>query len=82
VALLLKSHGSVRLTKSSMALPLDSSGVRDARTLSILAKSIYRELRGNGFEARDVIALAGELLAQLTTEVQEASDKERGRDRD
>jgi hypothetical protein len=61
-----------------MALPLDSSGVRDSRTLSILAKSIYRELRGNGFEARDVIALAGELLAQLTTEVQESSDKERG----
>jgi hypothetical protein len=56
----------------------DSSGVRDARTLSILAKTIYRELRGNGFDARDVIALAAELLAQLAREV--ASDNER-RDR-
>jgi hypothetical protein len=59
----------------SMALPFgDSSGVRDARTLTILAKSIYRELRGNGFEPADVIALAGELLDQLRTEVRESSD--------
>jgi hypothetical protein len=58
-----------------MALPFgDSSGVRDARTLTILAKSIYRELRGNGFEPADVIALAGELLDQLSTEVRESSD--------
>jgi hypothetical protein len=57
-----------------MALPFgDSSGARDARALSILAKSIYRELRGNGFEAADVIALAGELIGHVTTEVREAS---------
>ena len=55
-----------------MALPFgDTSGVRDARTLSILAKSIYRELRGNGFEACDVVALAGELLGQIASEVRE-----------
>jgi hypothetical protein len=70
-------HG--RQADQSMALQFgDSSGVRDARTLSILAKTIYRELRGNGFDARDVIALAAELLAQLAREV--ASDNER-RDR-
>jgi hypothetical protein len=53
-----------------MALPFgDTPGARDARTLAILAKTIYRELRTSGFEARDVIALAGELLGQVTTEV-------------
>jgi hypothetical protein len=56
-----------------MALPfLDSSGARDPRTLSILAKTIYRELRGNGFEACDVVALAAELLDQLASEVASA----------
>jgi hypothetical protein len=53
-----------------MALPFgDTPGARDARTLAILAKTIYRELRTSGFEARDVMALAGELLGQVTTEV-------------
>jgi hypothetical protein len=53
-----------------MALPFgETPGARDARALSILAKTIYRELRTSGFEARDVIALAGELLAHVTNEV-------------
>jgi hypothetical protein len=52
-----------------MALPFGDSGVRDARTLVILAKSIYRELMANGFEAADVIALAGELVGQVAAEV-------------
>jgi len=53
-----------------MALPFgETPGARDARTLAILAKTIYRELRSSGFEERDVIALAGELLAQVTSEV-------------
>jgi hypothetical protein len=47
----------------------DTPGAREPRTLAILAKTIYRELRSSGFETRDVIALAGELLAQVTTEV-------------
>ncbi len=52
-----------------MALPFDETrGARDPRALAILAKTIYRELRGSGFENRDVIALAGELLAQVTAE--------------
>jgi hypothetical protein len=53
-----------------MALPFDETpGARDPRALAILAKTIYRELRTSGYEARDVIALAGELLAQVTSEV-------------
>jgi hypothetical protein len=56
-----------------MALPFgDTPHARDPRALAILAKTIYRELRGSGFETRDVIALAGELLGQVTTEVKSA----------
>jgi hypothetical protein len=58
-----------------MALPFgETPGARDPRALAILAKTIYRELRGSGFEARDVIALAGELLAQVTSEVKSAGE--------
>ena len=53
-----------------MALPFESSPTpNDPRAARILAKTIYRELRGSGFSERDVMALAGELLALVTTEV-------------
>jgi hypothetical protein len=53
-----------------MALPFgDTPGAREPKALAILAKTIYRELRSSGFEARDVISLAGELLALVTSEV-------------
>ena len=53
-----------------MALPFESSPApNDPRAARILAKTIYRELRGSGFSARDVMALAGELLSLVTTEV-------------
>lgn len=41
----------------------------DQRSVSIFAKSIYRELRTSGFDESDVMALAGELLALLTRDV-------------
>ena len=53
-----------------MALPFgETKGAREPKALAILARTIYRELRSSGFEARDVIALAGELLGQVTSEV-------------
>jgi hypothetical protein len=53
-----------------MALPFDDArGSRDPRALAILAKTIYRELRASGYEERDVMALAGELLSQVAAEV-------------
>lgn len=53
-----------------MALPIDvSPASRDPRTLGILAKSIYRELRANGYSEEHVVALASELLGMVTSEV-------------
>jgi hypothetical protein len=63
-----------------MALPFgETPGARDARTLAILARTIYRELRSSGFEARDVIALAGELLGQVTSEFRRGGSPPRGK---
>ncbi len=41
----------------------------DERTVTILAKNIYREVRAGGLTERDVMALAGELLALVTNDV-------------
>lgn len=46
-----------------------TQGTADPRAIRILAKNIYREFRGSGFSERDVMALAGELLALVTTDV-------------
>jgi len=60
---LVSAHGG-------MALPFDvNPGVRDSKALAILAKTIYRELRASGYVERDVMALAGELLGMVATEV-------------
>lgn len=43
--------------------------VSDPRAVAILAKNIYREFRAGGFNERDVMALAGELLELVTSDV-------------
>ena len=57
-----------------MALPFDTqprdpATPADPKALAILAKTIYRELRASGYAERDVMALAGELLGMVATEV-------------
>jgi hypothetical protein len=41
----------------------------DERALAILAKTIYRELRAEGYATRDLIGLAGELIGLVSAEV-------------
>ncbi len=43
------------------------------KALKILAKSIYRELKTNGYEPREIVALSTELLELLTTEIRPES---------
>lgn len=50
---------------------------KDPRAVEILAKNIYREFRAGGFSERDVMALAGELLALITREVRGETASER-----
>ncbi len=41
------------------------------RALKILSKSLYRELRQNGYEPKQIVALATELISQVTSDIRE-----------
>jgi len=47
---------------------------KDPRTVRILAKTLYRELRGSGLREQDVMSLAGELLALVTDDVRNGQE--------
>lgn len=58
-----------------VALPFEVKGdAEDPRATRIVAKSIYRELRASGFTEKDVMALAGELLALVASDVRHDRD--------
>ena len=39
------------------------------RALKILSKSIYKELRENGYEPKQIVALATEIISLVTTDI-------------
>jgi hypothetical protein len=57
----------------AMSIPVSEgpSSSRDPRTHNILAKSIYKELRANGYDEQAVMAIAGELLGMVAAEVKD-----------
>jgi hypothetical protein len=57
-------------TEPSQTVPSGSPPPAEAkRQARILAKTVYRELRENGLDERDVMAIATELLALVTAEL-------------
>jgi len=64
-----------------MALPFEHpspDAPRDPRSLRILAKTIYRELRQSGLAEEEVMAVAGELLSLLAAEVKDRRNGPKG----
>jgi hypothetical protein len=57
------------MAEGSAAPTNNGTAEADPKAVAILAKNIYREFRAGGFSERDVMALAGELLALVTSEV-------------
>lgn len=56
----------------AMSIPTsEPTSSRDPRTHNILAKSIYKELRANGYDEQTVLAIAGELLGMVAAEVKD-----------
>ncbi len=44
-----------------------------SRAVKILAKSIYRDLEAQGFDERQIVALATELISEVTSKMARAS---------
>jgi len=44
------------------------------KALKILSKSIYKELRQNGYEPRQIVALATEIISLVTSDIKEPLD--------
>ena len=41
------------------------------RALKILSKSLYRDLRQNGYEPKQIVAVASELIGLVTSDINE-----------
>jgi hypothetical protein len=41
------------------------------RALKILSKSLYRDLRQNGYEPKQIVAVASELIGLVTSDMKE-----------
>ncbi|HVU49191.1 MAG TPA: hypothetical protein VHL80_00805 [Polyangia bacterium] len=54
------------------AVPSGSAAIpnRD-KALKILSKSIYKEMRQNGYEPKQIVALATELISLVTSDIKE-----------
>jgi hypothetical protein len=56
-------------TKAATHSPVVSPNREKA--LKILSKSIYKELRQNGYEPKQIVALASELISQVTSDIKD-----------
>jgi hypothetical protein len=45
-----------------------------SRAVKILAKSIYRDLEAQGFDEKQIVALATELISEVTSKISTARD--------
>jgi hypothetical protein len=46
-----------------------------SRAVKILAKSIYRDLEAQGFDEKQIVSLATELISEVTAKMAGAKDK-------
>lgn len=46
------------------------------RAVRILAKSIYRDLEGQGFDEKQIVALATELISEVTSKMSKEQAKQ------
>ena len=53
---------------STPAAPASALPNRE-KAIQILSKSIYKELRENGYEPKQIVALASEIISLVTTDI-------------
>lgn len=71
------SWAACRLARTVLRLVIEMTD-REAksRAVRILAKSIYRDLEAQGFDERQIVALATELISEVTTKISRGSNPE------
>jgi hypothetical protein len=63
------------VTQTTSIKPIDPqadvlpAGPNREKALQILSKSIYKELRENGYEPKQIVALASEIISLVTTDL-------------
>lgn len=58
-------------TQPNLARDSDAPLPNREKALKILSKSIYRDLRQNGYEPRQIVALASEIISLVTSDIKE-----------
>jgi hypothetical protein len=48
-----------------------------SRAVKILAKSIYRDLEAQGFDEKQIVSLATELISEVTTKIARTHDEQK-----
>jgi hypothetical protein len=55
------------IVRDSVSAPIPNR----EKALKILSKSIYRDLRQNGYEPRQIVALASEIISLVTSDIKD-----------
>jgi hypothetical protein len=61
------------MSQALATMQTETPAMNRERALRILSKSLYRDLRQNGYEPKQIVAVASELIAQVTTDMSEES---------
>lgn len=56
---------------ATRAAPAEATVPNRERALKILSKSLYRELRQNGYEPKQIVALATEIIGLVTSDMKD-----------
>ena len=62
------------MSQALATMQTETPAMNRERALRILSKSLYRDLRQNGYEPKQIVAVASELIAQVTTDISDESN--------
>jgi hypothetical protein len=61
------------MSQALATMQSETPAVNRERALRILSKSLYRDLRQNGYEPKQIVAVASELIAQVASDISDDS---------
>lgn len=61
------------MSQALATMQTETPVINRERALRILSKSLYRDLRQNGYDPKQIVTLASELIEQVTTDISDES---------